>query len=99
MVRTLMVSAALFCVAQPASAFYFEGWPGAGLTPRVSILSPGGKSVTIGLGETPKVEKPTERLKPPPEVPEPAGVALAVCGLAALSFWRRVRRPGGTAAA
>ena len=98
MVRKSLAIAALLWVAQPSPAFYFEGWPGAGLTPRVSILSPGGKSVTIGLGETPKVETPTERLKPP-EVPEPTGVALAACGMAAVGLWRRVRRPGGTAAA
>ena len=98
MVRKSLVGVALVVLAPPASAFYFDGWPGAGLTPHVSILSPGGKSVTIGLEETPKVEKPVEPLPKPPEVPEPTGVALAACGLAAVGLWRRVRRPGGTAA-
>jgi len=93
------VAAASACLAQPASAFYFDGWPGAGgSTATLTLAGPGGKSVTVGTETTPEGHPPVKPVTPP-EVPEPWTAVIAAAGLAALAA-RRLRRtkpPGATA--
>lgn len=95
------VAVAFACSARPATAFYFDGWPGAGVIPIVSLSAPGATSVTVGTGtvEIGRVEKPVGRVTPPPDVPEPLSLTLAGCGLAAVGAWRwrKTTRPGWTA--
>ena len=93
------VAAATAGFAQPASAFYFDGWPGAGGPTVVTLISPGGTSVSIGTEAIGHIEKPTGWVTSPPDVPEPLTLTLAACGLTAVGAWRwrKTTRPGGSA--
>ena len=86
--RAAGVVAASAWLAQPACAFYFAGWPGSGVPPRVSIFSPAGHTVTLQTQELFHTEKPTGGFVRPPEVPEPLSLTLVACGLAAVGAWR-----------
>jgi hypothetical protein len=83
--------AALVLVGQPATAFYWYGWPGSGELPRPLIPRP-----SLPKSEEP-LPKPPTPLPPdtpvtPREVPEPGTLLAAAVGLAAAGAARRWTR-------
>ena len=90
--RILRVSAAIAMViisAANAQAFYWPGWPGAGVTEPPSLTP---KQI---VEEFPPPKEPLDPKDPPKQVPEPAtlviaGLGLGVLGLRKLRPWRRV---------
>lgn len=94
--RTLLVSAAgVLLTAGPASAFYFNGWPGSGEPIRRSLVqpnenlpgSPPGTPPNLPPPGGPPVEQPPPVLSPPGipgEQPPPEHVPEPVTGLIGL---------------
>ncbi len=85
--------------AAPATAFYFPGYPGDGMPLRPTVMAPGierpGSQPSPILAEDPldpSSADPPLPLDPPPDVPEPATVALAAIGVGVVAVRRWVRR-------
>ncbi len=89
--------------AGPAAAFYFPGYPGDGLPPRPTVMAPGVARLALppdGIRADDPLDPPTfldslgppPLLDPPPDVPEPATLALAVAGVGVVAVRRGVRR-------
>jgi len=84
----LAVCVAAFLLLAPGSAraFYWPGWPGAGVTEPPSITP---KQIEK---ELPPPKTPIDPVDPPKQVPEPATLVIAGLGLGALGLQRVWKR-------
>ena len=89
------LAAAVVCVGQPASAFYWYGWPGSGVSDPPSLVprSPTVQTVTEKTPPAVVVDYP-DVPSGPKSVPEPASLLAATVGLAALAVARRRTKNG-----
>lgn len=86
--RVALGAVAGLLLAQPASAFYWYGWPGSGVTdPPVLVPRPAVKTVSE-VTPPPVVVDPPDPPRPQ-DVPEPATLLAAAVGLAAVAAVRR----------
>ncbi len=82
--RLLWASLALvICLASPAQAFYWPGWPGSGVTDPPSKI------------QKDTIEKKPKVTLDPKSVPEPATFVLAGLGLGLLSLRKAWKRKQG----
>ena len=85
--------AVVLLLGQPATAFYWYGWPGAGVTPPVTITArpnsqlPPDESIPPGTSG-----EPPEDLTDPKPTPEPGTLIAVAVGLATVGAVRRLRR-------
>jgi hypothetical protein len=86
---------AVLLLGQPAAAFYWYGWPGAGVTPPVTVTArpknqlPPDETTPPGISpEPPEFPTPTD----PHSIPEPGTLIAVAVGLAAVGMARRWRR-------
>lgn len=87
--RILGVSAAIAMMvisAANAQAFYWPGWPGAGVTEPPSFTP---KQV---VEEFPPPREPLDPTDPPKQVPEPATLVIAGLGLGVLGLRKVLKR-------
>lgn len=92
--RAVWAAIVMTGTAGAAPAFYFDGWPGSGQTPVVTLVGPQAKSITVGV-EGEKTIPPVTTTGLPPEephkthdTPEPATATIAACGLLGLVSWK-----------
>lgn len=97
--RTALVGAALLLLAQPATAFYWYGWPGSGVTPPETLTArpaerlPNAESTPPSIDGVPPDGGVTPTGDPDPKaVPEPGTLLAVGTGLAALGLARTLRR-------
>lgn len=83
-------------LASPIGALRLVGMDGAFGTPSLSIVDAHTIALDLAGVEWSEFGSLTAQLESPAEVPEPAGAALALAGLAAMGFAARARkqRPG-----
>lgn len=101
-VRFLAAAAAAGLAVSPAVAFYFPGWPGAGLpTPRVLIPTdtpsegnPPSASPPLTEEESVNPPRSTDRglAGSPSQTPEPGALTVAVIGLATIGVRVALRK-------
>ena len=87
--RWKLAGVALFIVLlapSPTQAFYWPGWPGAGVTEPPSLTP---RQI---VREVPPPTTPTESTVPPKGVPEPATLVIAGLGLGVLGLRRVLKR-------
>lgn len=86
-------------LSRPASAFYFQGWPGSGQPTPIALFQspPAFEHSTEVRGEVlvPRPISPATLEVVPPGVPEPATLGLAACGLLVVAIRRRNGRVAG----
>lgn len=80
-------------LASPISALRFLGADGASGVPGLSIVDAHTVALDLGAVAWNEFGSLTAQLETANEVPEPAGAALALAGLAAMGFAARARKP------
>ncbi len=106
-VRWLAAAVVCLAVSGTASAFFFRGWPGAGLPKPPTLVKPGSPPDTRGTVSQPpgfgSEPQPGERSGPSgggpvvpetPEAPEPGTAVLAALGVGVVALARRRLRIG-----
>jgi hypothetical protein len=89
-----------FCAGR-AQSFYFFGWPGSGIPPLPTVISPAVPAEANPPSAQPPVDQwpfepgnpsilPEDPTSPKPSVPEPTTIISAMIGLGTLSVLRRL---------
>jgi MYXO-CTERM domain-containing protein len=82
----------LLLACDPASAFYWHGWPGSHVTPPTTIVPPTVPPVGPPVVVPPVVPPAPPVVPPPSPTPEPATALLGVVGLGALAARRILKK-------
>lgn len=88
--RMALGAAAVVLVGQPASAFYWYGWPGSGVSNQPGLVPRSPTVQTVAEVTPPPVVVDYPNVPSDPKtVPEPASLLAAGVGLAAVVIARR----------